>query len=305
MSPMVRMQRYASPTGNIRTPGPATGSGRGSSALWVCVLYWLIVARVIVPADFDYNLSSAEMIANAAGSPLKGAIWQFIWLAFTAICAGLVMSRAGSALRLLRANPFLPCLALWSIASVIWSIDPSATLARFFHLSAILLCCLAVSIVNWNPKRFQDALTPVLTVFLAGSLLFALIAPDLASDRPIPPDTTYVLHGLADQKNQLGAFASMGVILWLHRWLNDEARKIYALVGFVIASTCLILSRSDTSILATATICIYMTVALRIGRSKQRYMGRVAGGMAIFTVIYLLLAQGIIPGRLLQKLLQS
>jgi len=230
------------------------------------------------------------------GDSLEKEVWQGIWLVFSGVCAVMVFARASAAGRLLRNNPFIIGLFCFAGLSTIWSINPSATVARLFHLLAIFLCCLAASLVDWHPRRFQEVVRPIFTLLLIGSLVFALIAPDLASDRPIFPDTTYILHGLADQKNQLGALASMGAILWVHGWLTREVKLFWALLGGGAAFACLLLSHSSTSLFATILVCIFLYLMLRSFRTMKRYTPYIAGVFVAVTLIYTLALLGVVPG---------
>ncbi len=255
-------------------------------------VYWLLIVRVLVPGSFDYG--HVNMIEVAERDALFNKV---TWLVFAGIGGGLVIARSTKAIRLLRAtNPFFIALLVDATCSVIWSIDPAATLARLFHILTVLFACSAVTLINWHERRFQQVTRPIFTALLLGSLVFGLVAPDLAIEPGIPPDTKNYWHGLADQKNQLGALASMGTILWVHGWAAREVKPWTALPWIGISVACLLLSRSSTSIMATVLVSSFLLLMLRSNRAMRRYIPYVIGLLVAITLLYGLAVLNVVPG---------
>lgn len=264
---------------------------RFSNLLAVAVL-WLLVVRVLVPGFFDYGHVNMLQVAE------RDAIFNKVtWLAYAGISGMLVLSRSAAAMRLIRAtNPLFVALLVLAVCSTIWSIDRAASLARLFHVLTVLLACMAVTLIGWQPRRFQEVTRPIFTLLLLGSLIFGLVAPDLAIDPPIPPDTKYYWHGLADQKNQLGALASMCVIFWVHAWAAREVKLWMAVLWGGVSAACLILSHSSTSLMATALVCGFLLLMLRSNPAMRRYMPYVIGLLVAVTLLYGLAVLNVVPG---------
>jgi exopolysaccharide production protein ExoQ len=248
-----------------RAPAPPSRPADSKFASYVATaVFWLVIARVLIPGSFDYGH------VNMVGVAERDALFNKVtWLLFTGVSGALVLARWTTAMRLIRAtNPFFFVLLIYATCSVIWSIDRAATLARLFHILTVLLACSAVTLIGWHGRRFQDVTRPILTLLLLGSLIFGLVSPDLAIEPPIPPDTKFYWHGLADQKNQLGALASMGIIFWVHAWAAREVKLWPAMLWGGVSAACLILSRSSTSLMATVLVCGFVLLMLRSVRDR-------------------------------------
>jgi exopolysaccharide production protein ExoQ len=258
----------------------------------VLVVVWLLVLRVLVPGFFDYGDVQMSTVVE------RDAVFNKVtWLVFAGVSGGLVLSRSTAALRLIRAtNPFFVALLMYAACSVLWSIDRAATLARLFHIVTVLLACMAATLIGWHERRFQNVARPAFTVLLLGSLIFGLVAPDLAIDPPIPPDTKFYWHGLADQKNQLGALASMGTIFWVHGWAAREVKLTAALLWVSLSVACLLLSRSSTSLMATILVCGFLLIMLRSNRAIRRYVPYVVVFLVAVTLLYGLAVLNVVPG---------
>jgi len=264
---------------------------KGFAVHLATITFVLLVARVVIPATWVVADEEMYVISDSAALLNKVS-----WLSFLAVSAVLVFSRSASALRLLRAtNPFFLALLACAACSVLWSIDSVATLARLFHLFIVVLCCAAVTLVGWQPRRFQETVRLAFTLLLAGSLIFGLVAPELAIQAAVPPDTKDSWRGLADQKNQLGAIASMGTILWFHGWAVREVKAVPALIWGSISATLLFLSRSSTNLLATVLVCVFLLLLLRSNRGIRLFMPYVIGAFATVTIVYSLAVLGVVP----------
>jgi O-antigen ligase len=255
------------------------------------ITFALLVARVVIPASWvgtdeqKYDPSEAAALLN-----------KISWLTFLGVSSALLFARSSAAVRLVRAtNPFFLALLVFAAGSVLWSIDPGASVARLLHVLTIFLCCAAVALVGWHPRRFQETVRPAFTLLLAGSLVFGLLAPELAIQPAIPPETKDSWRGLADQKNQLGALASIGTILWFHGWAAREVKFFTAFFWGSTCAACLYLSRSSTNLLATVLVCIFLLMLLRTTRGFRAFMPYVVGAFAGITIIYSLAVLRVIP----------
>jgi exopolysaccharide production protein ExoQ len=272
---------------------PQRRENRVTSGL-VKVLYWLLIARLIIPGSFDYD-PNTDIVAVAQRDALFN---KLTWITFLLLPLALIASRSATTMRVLRGtNRYFLGLVAVAALSVLWSVDSGATASRVTHLFAILFTCLAVTVVGWNPSRLQEITRPVLTVLLIGSLIFGLYAPDLAITPPTPPDIKGYWHGLTSQKNQLGSLASIGVLLWIHGWAARQVGLIPALIGAGISGYLLLLSRSSTALMATVLCAMLMLMMLRsLPSYLRRYLPYLIGFFVVVTLAYSLAVLKVIPG---------
>jgi exopolysaccharide production protein ExoQ len=250
------------------------------------------MARVLIPGFFDYDPN-----ANVLELAQKYAVLSLItWLSFLIIPCFLLASRMALLVRVVRStNRFFIILLVFATLSAVWSIEAHATFSRLSHAWAIILDCLAVVLVGWNASRVQQVTRPILTVLLAGSLLFGLVAPGLAITPPIPPDTQYYWHGLAAQKNGLGSLAAVGALFWFHGWASREVKWLPALCGWAISMACLVLSRSSTSLMATTFASALLLMMSRSSPALRRYMPYIIAAFVVMVLVYALAVLKIVP----------
>jgi exopolysaccharide production protein ExoQ len=301
----VRNDRFSSPLGRaarLKTPrsssppaalAPRTKSDNPVAVFLATVIYWLIMVRVVIPGFFDYA-PDIDAIAMAEKYATFSAI---TWLSFLFVPCFLLASRTQLLLRVFRSTNrwFLALLALCTL-SVVWSIDTHATISRLSHLYAVTLGCVAVVLVGWNASRLQQATRPVLTVLLVGSLIFGIVSPELAITPPIPPDTKFYWHGLTSQKNQLGSVAALGALFWFHGWVSREVKWLPALCGWLVSVTCLILSRSSTSLMALTFASVLMLMLVKTSPAVRRYMPYIITLFVTMVLAYACAVLKVIPG---------
>ena len=285
---------------SARAVRPATGTPSSTSrrpdnsstkffAVW---LFWLITARLIIPGFFDYRVEDiTEAIKNEA------TFNTVTWLFFAVASAWMVFTRWNIGVGVLcSTNPAFLALILYATCSIAWSIDPGASLRRVFHLVVLIFACLAITIFGWHERRFQEVVRPVITYFLLGSLIFGLVAPDLAIEPPVFPHTEYYWGGLTIGKNALGAIASTGAILWVHGWASREVKPLVAACGTALSFVLIALARAATYMLATSLVCALLILMLRSSRSGRRYMPYVIGALVVVTIAYGLAVLNVVPG---------
>jgi exopolysaccharide production protein ExoQ len=258
----------------------------------------LLVVRIIIPGFFDYTSDNPD---SAVTSGLVDFFSnQLVWLTLLFVPLLLLRSRWALTLRLAGSvNRMLLVLLLYAGVSMLWSIDSGATFRRSLHLVIFLVVSVAACLIAWHPRRFQETLRPVITILLIGSLIFGLLRPDLASTEP-----NYLLgehgrhwRGLTGHKNEFGALAGFGVLLWFHGWLSKEVKLGPALFGVAVSATCLVLSGSSTSVLSTIfTIGFLLITQVAPPQALRRYMPVLVVLFASVVLLYGLAVLKIVPG---------
>lgn len=262
-------------------------------SLPMAALVWALVIMMTVPEGFDY----ASL--NTAYAPTSGSkISRLLWMALLSLSILIILWRAGIAWLVVRTlNPFLLILVGLAVASIIWSIEPVLSLRRIVRMLTFVLVAIAFVVMAWHARRYQNVLRPILTILLAGSIVFGLLFPTLAIHQETSPELLDAWRGLANHKNGLGAMACIALIFWFHAWFTREVRTAPALFGIGIASTCLFLSRSSTALATTVLVLLFLLVSLRSPRGFRPYMPYVTALFLLAVVLYGLVILNILPGQ--------
>ncbi|MBI1424900.1 MAG: hypothetical protein GC149_15745 [Gammaproteobacteria bacterium] len=256
------------------------------------IMMWILIVQMIVPDGFNYNaLLTGDLPTSGS------AVSRMIWLSLLAGGSLFVLWRAGLGWLLIRCmNPFLLLFIALAIASVAWSIDPALTVRRLVRLVTFVLVCAAFVLSGWHARRFQNVVRPVLTLVLFGSIIFCLGWPTLAIHQETSAELIGAWHGLATQKNGLGALACFGVIFWFHGWLTREVKTLSALFGGGVAATCLVFSRSSTSLVTTIVIMLLLFMLLRLPDYLRSARSFVVSCLVVVILVYALAILKLIPG---------
>jgi O-antigen ligase len=276
--------RYTMPGFRPAFAQASDGGWRAWLAAWMA---WTLIVLMIAPDNFDYL---ALKINDA--TPTEGSwVSRTLWIALLVAGVVLMLSRAALTWQLIRAmNPFLLLFSALAIASVTWSIEPEVTARRGIRVITFFCDAVALGVAGWHAHRFQSVVRPAITAMLAGSIVFGLTNPELAIHTENSPELIGAWHGLASHKNMLGALSCMGVIFWMHAWLSRQAPVWRVLIGLAIAGTCLVLSRSSTSMLVTLLAISFLALQQRGPAALRPYMPV----LIILFVCTLLLYSGVI-----------
>ncbi|WP_298829538.1 O-antigen ligase [uncultured Piscinibacter sp.] len=282
--------RVASPDPPLH-PAPAWVVD-GQHARLLAAMVWVLIVLMIVPEGLDY-----EGIASRGAHASGGAISRALWLGLMLLSVTVLAWRTGLASLLAgRLNPFLAVFVALAVASLAWSIDERLTARRLIRLITIVLVCIAFVLMAWHARRLQNVLRPVLTLMLLGSLLFGLLFPALAIHQESAAELSGAWRGLANHKNGLGALACLTLVFWCHGWFSGELRAPAALAGIALAATCLLLSRSSTSMAAAVFVVAFLFLALRAPRPLQRLLPAAVVLLTAALLLYALAMLGLIPG---------
>ncbi len=253
----------------------------------------MLLILMTVPKDF------VSLVANPPAPALSKAgalINSGLWVALLAVASSVVLWRLRVALLLVRQMNlmFLLFFAL-VFASILWSAAPGITIDRFRRILSILMCCLAVMVVGWHPRRFQELLRPIVTFLLAGSIIYGILFPQLAIHQSVQIELKGAWHGLTFQKNILGGLATYGVILWFHAWLGRETTLAKVAFGLAVSVACLVLSHSSTSLLTTAFSVIFLLFSLRSPPNMRRFTPYLVALFVLLVAAYSCAALGLVP----------
>ncbi len=285
------------------TPPPPGAAGRGvrmEPALWVrddryavalALLVWLLTLLLIIPEGFDYSV----LLGSA---PMSGSLGsRMLWLGLLSAGVVVIIWRAALVWLLLpRLNLFLLAFLALVVASVAWSIAPSVTVRRLVRVTTIVVVAIAFALSAWHRERFQNVLRPVLTLVLAGSIVFVLLQPSLAVHHETDAGIAGSWRGLTNHKNTLGMVAGTALILWVHAGIARSLRLWVLLPGLALSLICLIGSRSSTSLMTMLFAIPMMLALMRTPRGLQPYMPYLVGLFALLLVVYALAVLRLVPG---------
>jgi exopolysaccharide production protein ExoQ len=288
-------------SGSLRANAGKSGTARQAAVrrLWVpdqrgrllaTVLPWLLISVLVVPQGLDFQ--------GINGMPTSGDLLsRVIWLVLLGGGLLLVYPRFARAREYVRAvNPFIWVFFALATVSVLWSIEPGITMKRVVRLVTILLVCTGFAINAWKPRRLQELLRSIMTWLLIASVILVITDPDEAIHLSNQPELKNAWHGITIGKNVLGSVASTTIVLWVHGWLSKEVRALKAACGIGVAALCLIMSRSATSLMATAFSVSFMLILLRSPGSLRRYIPYLVAIFAALILLYCLAVLRLVPG---------
>jgi exopolysaccharide production protein ExoQ len=269
-----------------------TGDKRHSSLL--VGMTWLLMTLMILPKNFVSLVfpDPPPLAAESTGLALNWCLWLFLLLASPL----LVSSRMAAARAIIPyLNRYFIVFLGLALVSVTWSAAPGLTLERFRRFFILDCFSLAFVIYAWQPRRFQQALRPIILILLVASIVQGIFLPELAITQSDASELKNAWHGVTQHKNILGSLATLGVIFYFHGWLSRELRPAQAAPGLGISLLSLALSRSSTSLLAAAFSIFLLLLLLRSSPGIRRYMPYIIGFFVMLVGLYALVALGFLP----------
>lgn len=177
-----------------------------------------------------------------------------IWALPVAIEPRLLLVRIPASLLVLS-------FGLVTAASVLWSAQPDATLrASIQYLSTLAIGIIAARVIA--PRDLARGGIVGVSLILAVSVAVGNYAYDYL-------DTTYAFVGAFGSKNQLGWYASLGIVFALTTLIDGRSGYLWRLVAIAVAiasAAALFASESAGSILTLAAALLLATTLAIIGR---------------------------------------
>lgn len=278
-----------SPAARRRTISPAVREKAGRVLLVpLLILFWIV---------FYQNLP--ERLNGVDFKPFStlGTVDRIIKVLSIVISCAAISNRWPIARQFFKSlNPGLVAFMVLIPLSAMWSIDSAATLLRFTTLASIVLVCLAIPLAGWDRERLQHAALPPVMTILVLSLVIGIFAPDMVMEIGTDISLKDAWHGITFQKNGFGTTASIVTILCVHRVLAPGRHTIWTIAGIAVALTCLVLSRSSTSLMSMSLSVFFMILVLRVPVIRQRFATHVTVGVFATILVYELAVQNLIPG---------
>jgi exopolysaccharide production protein ExoQ len=271
----------------------------GASLVMLAILFFYIFYQNL-PSNFGLNEPLVvQDVATPAGGESTGntqdRIFKVLMLVVGISVIATNLALVKSLMKRSMNVGFMAFMVLIPL-SAIWSYDRNATLLRFVSLASVVMVCLGISLAGWHRQRFQQLTIPPLMYILIVSLLVGAMYPDRIIERGDDLSQKDAWHGITLTKNQFGMAASLGVIIFFNKFLGREGSAPWAIIGTLIAFTCLILSRSNTSLLSAMIPIMFMVMVMRVPVVKQRYTPHLIIGLVVVLILYECVIQDVIPG---------
>jgi O-antigen ligase len=273
----------------------------GNGLLMLSILFWLIFWQNLPQQPFAVN-APAHVQAHAPGGNADSGgggnvTDRILKVGMLSISLYVIVRRMSLARALAKQlNGGMVAVLGLALLSAAWSFDPNSTVLRWITLANIALTSFAIALAGWHRVRLQQLAIPPLMLIMLVSLVAGLFIPDQMKEPGTDISQLNAWHGILSSKNEFGMVASIGVILCANRLISREGQMVWALVGGLIAGTCLILSRSNTSEFATAVAVGSMAMWKWMPVIRQRFAAVVGVGIAAVLLVYELAIQNLIPG---------
>ena len=185
---------------------------------------------------------------DVTGEVPESTLLRFLWLPFYGLIgAGLIV--AGTDMwRVMFRSPWLVLLALFAIASALWSIDPELSFRRGIAVLATTLMGVYLA-ARYDWISALRLLAIVWFGLMAASFIAGIVAPGFAVMREVHPGAW---SGGWSEKNALGGHAARAAFLFAFlAWRDAPYRKWWG-VGLVLSLLLVVLSKSATAMLGAS-----------------------------------------------------
>ncbi len=263
----------------------------GGIAVVLAILFWLIFYQNL-PGNFGLNGTPPEGPDSFAHTLNRVFKFGMILVSLYVIASRWSVARAFAKYL----NPGMVAVLVLIALSSMWSIDQNATISGTTTLASTVLTCFAACLAGWHPRRFQQLAIPPLLAILLISLLVGMLVPDGVTELGTDLSQLDAWHGITLSKNTFAMTASLVVIICVHGWLAREGRALGSIAGAAVGIVCLILSRGNTSQLATLVAVFFMVLGMRVPWITRKLTALGAVGLAGMMLLYELVIQNMLPG---------
>jgi exopolysaccharide production protein ExoQ len=285
---------WARPARSAGAAGARSALQTTKGGLFVGLLIWIYIVTLCVRWDWlDPTAVLTEVVVGQTYT--VSPTLRFIKLSLLFFSSVVVIRNFSMSLLVLQNlnKGFLAFLFLVPV-SVLWSISPANTLTRFLALISVVLLCLAATVSNWNPRRYQHVLLPLVTLIIGGSMAVGLALPNWVIEQEEALKGAW--HGLVASKNDFGALTAFGVILWAHALLFEKAKWWFGWPMFLVSFTCLLKSHSSTALLACVFALMFLVLIHGLPQGARRLMPYFVGMFTTIVLIYGLAVLRLLPG---------
>lgn len=223
--------------------------------IFVVTALFLMTGAVIPLLTSDPELRNFD---HREGNGLVRAITAAIYVAIGLVLAGNVQRVWSAFYR----HKLLVLLLGFVLASTAWSEDAEVSLRRWLALMGATVFGIYVT-VRFESKDYLRLLSLSLALAAIGSVFFAVLFPQLGVHAST--DHAGLWRGVYYNKNVLGAWMSLGVVVFLRLALERGGQRPMYGLAFVLCASVLLASGSKTAIAISVLLilAIPLTMAVR------------------------------------------
>ena len=182
---------------------------------------------------------------GAVSEEMRGTL-RLLFIPVHLVIVVLALPRLRALLTLLLSSPSLVALLALVLASIAWSVSPAVSGRRVVALLLTTLLGLHFATAFSTRQRLL-ILSTSLAALLVLSAVVAVAAPDLGQ-------SAYGWRGVFTNKNTLGQFAALSILVFGCAAFADRRLKYLSVLLLPLAGTLLVLSDSMTSVTAALMV---------------------------------------------------
>lgn len=231
---------------------PAVDKGWAWAGLWLFVVALCFAA---LPTGLSWTYGEVSEATDGSW------VLRLQWTTVFAFAGWVLYKTAGWAVvPAAMKNPFVWLLLVYCALSVLWSPEPGAAIKRSFQFFGVLLIGASVAhLCRHDFVRLLRAGLDGLTAILFLSILAGVFVPDIGRETVVSLDGAW--RGILDQKNTLGIVSAVSLFFWLVLQTLVPRRGWVAALTLGVILTCLLMSRSSTSLfLALVSMGLYLAL---------------------------------------------
>lgn len=266
----------------MNTADTPTPRQQGEPHAWQWAGWWLFLvalAFAALPTGLSWNYDVVSESSDGSW------VLRLQWTSVFALAAWVIYKTAGWAVVYPAAkNPFVWLLLAYCVLTVGWSPEPGAVIKRSFQFFGVLLIGLSVAHLCRHDfvKLLRTGLDG-LTVILFLSILAGVFVPDIGRESVVSLAGAW--RGILDQKNTLGIVSAVSLFFWLVLQTLAPRRWWVASLSCLVILTCLVMSRSSTSLfLALMSMGLYLSLYRAYIRTPLAIARLVVVVMMVLTV---------------------
>ncbi len=182
---------------------------------------------------------------DVTGEVPESTLLRFLWLPFYGMVGIGLIFAAGETWRAVLRSPWLVILAVFAMASAMWSIDPELSFRRGIAVLATTLMGVYLA-ARFDWIGALRLLAIVWFCLMAASLISGVVAPGFGVMHEIHPGAW---SGGWSEKNALGGHAARAAFLFAFLAWRDEPFRKWWVGGLLMSLALVILSKSATALL--------------------------------------------------------
>lgn len=230
-------------------------------------------------------------------NPMNQVVYSFVFL----LSVISIVPHYKDFFRWINKEKYILLFLFWCGLTIIWSIDYTISLKRYFQYIVTSLACISV-LLNFGQ---QEILVKTLKIVL---LLYVLITIGVILTFPQAIDPSWkTWRGLHAGKNNLGQTAGLCIIFFSYLVITESTRlkKIVYLFFLVLSVTLLVGSFSMTPMLILSFLFFYFTLRYADAIFMKIRIGKTVSSLIILSIILIIVVIMLVSPEMADSFLYS